>query len=94
MGFGMFKAIFLLATLVSVPAPEGKPESECIELYPDDWARIVDCVSPPIDLEKNPKLRDFFAACSAAREAAERSGATLDSAVITVHGVTETCVTR
>lgn len=84
--------ILAIATsLITVAPPVGRPEAECIELYPGDWAKIVDCVAPPIDLTKNPKLKEFFATCDAVSNAAEDRGAEIKSATIVVHGIEQTC---
>jgi hypothetical protein len=84
--------IFAIATsLLVVPPAAGKPEAECIKQYPGDWAKITECVAPSIDMSKNPKLRDFFAACDAVRNAAQSKGASAKSATLVVHGVEQTC---
>ena len=83
--------LVIAASLLTVPPPAARPEAECMRLYPGNWAKITDCTAPPIDLAKNPKLRDFFAACEAARKAAKTKGATVKSVTLVVHGVEQTC---
>lgn len=87
----MLAAIVLATSLISTPAPPGKTEAECIQLYPDEWGKIVDCISPPLDLDANPKLKRFFDACRAAAAAAAAQNTEMKSAVIVVGGTEHEC---
>lgn len=87
----MFASMILAVALITTPPPPGNPEVECVRLYPGDWKKIVDCVSPEIDLEANPKLKQFFAACRAAADGARSEGVRLRSAVLVLDGQDYEC---
>lgn len=97
-GFGtvqgdyMLATVMLAASLITTPAPPAKSEAECIRLYPDQWDKIVDCVAPAPDLDANPRLKLFFAACGAATEAAAAEGVEMRSAVFVIDGKDYECV--
>jgi hypothetical protein len=84
-------SVVLAATLITVSPPKGRSEAECVKLFPRDWGKIADCMMPPIDISKNPKLREFFAACEAARKAAETKTVKVKAITLVVHGIEQEC---
>lgn len=80
-------------SLVDVPPPAGKSEAECRKLHPQVDIHYVDCVAPPYDMSRNPRLRRFFDACTAAREAVLAHGLQMKSAQIVVDGTAHSCET-
>ncbi|NLC36803.1 MAG: hypothetical protein GX772_10245 [Alcaligenaceae bacterium] len=84
-------AFALAASLITVPAPPGRSEAECIREHPGNWHKITDCVHPPLDLDKNPDFKRAVQACDAIRKAAQDNDAQLNTATLTFKGETVTC---
>lgn len=87
----MTLSFLLAASLITSPAPTGKPEAECLRLFPGDWRKIAECVSPSVDLSRNPKLRGALAACKSVKDAARVKGITVVSATIVLDGAKREC---